>query len=769
MAAITSSQTQSPLLAPLELEREFHISQWLEVLRRRRSVVIVVCLVVLVVSLLQYATTPKSYRATIIIQIERRVSGPVKVEDIIGLESYWDAQSFYPTQFKLLESRGMAERVVRYLRLAEDPLFNPSRARLLPGGRPAPASAADDDAAVARLAYRVLGGLSVRPIKDTRLVEISYTAPSGELAARVCNGVAEAYIDWGIEMRGLSVGKASSFLSSQIEALKQEIQDKESQLQAYSRRTDIVALDPASNVTLGRLEALNKDYIAAVSERINKESKYQQIINAPKETIADPLSAGLVGQLRSELLKLEGDYATKLHVYKPEWPAMQDLKAQIDNGRARLESVIEETVGKAKEAARADYQTALRLEQSLTEELARQKVEALRLNSAAVEYNNLKLEVSTRRTLLDELLRKQSETEVASRMQGSRESNVVIVDRALPPGGPYRPSLNRSIGFGLGIGLGLGIAMVFLLDYLDRTLKTAEDVERVLGLPVLGVIPDVSTSRGRYGYYYTSYYSYYGRSGKRGKSRKRSKPASSDEVAIELVCTNLPRLAVSEAYRALRTALLLSTAHTLRTLLVTSASMGEGKSATSCNLAVALAQLGRDVLLIDADLRKPRQHEVFKVSNRVGAVSLLTGLAEPELVFLRTSVPNLYLTPSGPIPPNPAELLSSERMREFLALARQRFDYIVIDTSPVLPVTDATILSALVDGVVLCIGVGQVLREAAKTCHERLAIAEAHILGVVLNRFREVPGRYRRHYYHQYQAYLQDVSEETASSAAEAG
>jgi polysaccharide biosynthesis transport protein len=737
---------EQPFLSAPKGKEEFSLSRWIDVIKRRRQLLILVTGAVMLVSVLLYATTPKAYRATTVIQIERRIAAPVDVESAMGLESFWDAQTFYPTQFELLESRGLAERAVRDLRLYEDPEFNTNRAGF--GQAQASVRPGADERVVAMLARRVQGGLSVDPIKDTRLVRISFTADEPDQAARIANGIADAYIDWGIEMRGRTVDRASSFIGAQIESLKQEIKNAEAQLQAYGRSTDIVALDPQSNVTMQRLEGLNRDYTAAMSDRIDKEARYRQLMSSRKEAIADSLAAGVVGELRGNVLRLEQEYAAKLSTYKPEWPAMQDLEAQIQKARVNLNEVIEETVQKARDAARTGYQTALRREQSLASELNRQKGEAMELNSAAVEYNNLQVEVSTRRQLLDELLRRQSETEVASRLQTSRESNVVIVDRALPPGGPFRPSLPRNLALGLLLGLGFGLGAVLLTDFLDRTLKSAEDVERLLGTPVLAVIPDVSNVAQTRSYGYSLI------------SRRKKGEAEGGRTAVELITVNQPRLAVSEAYRALRTALLLSTANTLRTVLVTSAGTGEGKTVTSGNLAAVLAQLGRRVLLVDADLRKPRHHEIFKLSNRVGLVSYLTGQAELSEALIATPVENLHLAPSGPLPPNPAELLASDRMREFIELAKQRYDFVVLDSPPVLPVADATIMSELADGVVLTVGSNQVLREDAADCMQRLLLVDAKVLGAVLNRFTEPTGSGRRAAYQRYQAYLDESSGE---------
>jgi capsular exopolysaccharide synthesis family protein len=328
-----------------------------------------------------------------------------------------------------------------------------------------------------------------------------------------------------------------------------------------------------------------------------------------------------------------------------------------------------------------------------------------------------------------------------------------MVDRALVPGGPFRPSLRRNLMLGLVVGIGLGLAAVFLLEYLDRTLKTTEDVDRVLKVPVLAVVPDLASRAASRRDAYYGYY--YGKPSRRSQTRLAAdlKEASRrGEVKIELVPHTRPRLAVSEAYRSLRTSLLLSSADGLHSIVVTSAIPGEGKTSTAVNLAVVLAQLGRDVLLVDGDLRKPRLHEVFGVSNRSGLVNYLTG-NPPEALFGRTSVPNLCLTPAGPIPPNPAELLASKRMREFLALAREHFAFVVIDSPPALPVTDSAVLGSMVDGVVLCVGAGVVLREDARSCRERLRLADAKVLGASLNYYRERRARYSGGYRH-YEAYV---------------
>ncbi|MGH9363212.1 MAG: GumC family protein [Thermoanaerobaculia bacterium] len=766
---------EAPAAAPPQ-ESEFNLAEYLGMVRRHWALVAVLCATCLTAAVIHYLITPKEYQARAQLQIERRSLTP-----LVGgssqnpwLENYWNLE-FYPTQYKLLESRGLAERVVRHLDLMSDPRWNPRAGRRAAVGTP---SAADDEAVLGQLADGVRGGLSVEPIAGTQLVNVSYRSPDREFAARAANAFAEEFIDLGIESRGATAGKASTFLGAQVETLKQEIQDREARLQAFSRRSDIVAMDPGSNVLLQRLETLNQDYMGAKRVRFEKEARYQGLLSAPKETVASSLEPGLVSELRAEQIRMEREYEMGLKTFKPEWPKMVEQKAKIDRGRQNLNGVIDEMVAKARSGAYAEYQTALRQEQALAAEHERVKSQAIDQNSAAVEFTNLKLEVETRREMLDGLMQKQSETDVAVRLQDTRDSNVRVIDRAMVPGGPFRPSLRQDLTYGLLIGLLLGIGCAFLIEFLDRSVKTPEEIERRLGLATLAVIPDLTEIGRKYGGGYGYGYGYGHRhGGAEGEDKARS-PAAGAPVAwlekkklepaqIELVPHERPRTPISEAYRSLRTALLLSTAEELKVVAVTSPGAAEGKTATAANLAVVLAQLGRQVLLVDSDLRKPRLHQIFKLSNRIGLVNHLTAGADAEAVIFRTEVPNLYLAPSGPIPPNPSELLASDRMREWLRLARGRFDFVVIDTPPVLPVTDAIVAGAWADGVVLTLRAGKVTREDARACRDRLRQADVKVLGAVLNRFRSGQGaagkRYR--YYESYQAYESEQQAGAGSAA----
>jgi succinoglycan biosynthesis transport protein ExoP len=781
-------------LLPLEPESEFNLAEYLGMVRRHWKLVAAAALVCMAAGSIHYAITPKAFMATATIQIERRTLAPALSSQAPWLESYFDAE-YYPTEYKLLESRGLAERVVKRLDLLSDPAFNPRGA----GRDPSRAATAEDDqAALGGLADRVRSGLAVEPVRNTQLVEITYRAASPAFAARAANGFADAFIDMGIEYRFTSAGKTSTFLTSQIETLKKQVEDKEAKLQAFSRRTDIVTMEPSSNVTLQRLAALNTTYIEAKNARIDKESSYKGLLTTPPEAIADSLQPGVLGNLRSEELKLERDYEAQLKVYKPEWPAMVTLKGEIDRTKQHINAVVREAVDTARKGALAAYATALRQEQAIESEINKLKSQAMDQNSKAAEFQNLDVDIKSSRELLDKLMREHQENEVQARLQDTRDSNVHVVDRAMVPGGPFYPSLRKDASYGLLFGLLLGVGTALLIEFLDRSVKTAEEVERRIGLPTLAVIQDIADAGRAYGYYgrygYGDGYGYgaerppvarvqpgrgarpqagdgdtgsQGSQGGHGGWPGRKKGGVNAPTQIELVPHELPRTQISEAYRSLRTALLLSSARELKVVAVTSAAAGEGKTATATNLAIVLAQLGRPVLIVDADLRKPRLHQVFKVSNQIGLVSHLTSTVESDEIVHATTIPNLWITPSGPIAPNPSELLSSDRMFDWLRAARTRFEYIIVDTPPALAVTDATIVGVIADGVVLTLRSGKVTREEARLCRDRLRQADVRILGAVLNRYRSTHSGLGRRYrgYESYVAAEKPAAPQAGSAA----
>ncbi|MDA8016059.1 MAG: polysaccharide biosynthesis tyrosine autokinase [Thermoanaerobaculia bacterium] len=766
--------------APIGLGAEgepLDIAKYVKGLRRRWPLLLVCVLIGVAFSLVRYSLTPKMYESGATIQIERKRLSLLTLGQAGWLEDWWNME-YYPTQYRLLRSRGMAERVVLNLRLHEDPNFNDRAASLL-GGDIEPVDVSSS-AELARLAGRVQAGLSVKPIEDTQLVQLTYRSQDPEIASRIANGYAEVFIEWGIETRTTTVGQASSFLAAQIGTLRKEIEERQKQLNAFSAASD-QALDQDGQALLQRRQSLETQFNSALAERINKEAAYRELVASSAQSVANSASSDGVADLRSELFRLESEYRSKLETYTPDWPEMVQLDQQIVEKRAQLQQAEQEAYREEVGRAYTELQQAQRRTAGIDAELERLRADAQVYNSDTLEYENLKTLIESRRQLLTDLVKRQSETEVASRIQGSQESNIRVVERAVVPSSPYAPVLRSDLTRSVALALMVGLGAIFLLEYFDRTVKSPEELESLTGLPTLAVIPDIEESSGgllgryakRYGYRYSygAYgygygygygYSYgYGRStkAKKGKAMQirgaqgKGAKAADEERRIELMPHFNPRVAVSEAYRSLRTALMLSTADDLQVIAMTSAVPGEGKTASTTNLATVIAQLGRRVLVVDADLRRPRMHKVFRTSNRHGLVNYLTAHADLEGLVFETPVPNLFLCPSGPIPPNPSELLSSERMRSFLAKVRDRFDYVVIDTPPTLPVADAIILGTMVDAVLVCARAGILVREDAKLCRERLSYAGIRLVGTILNRYRANQGRRYDKRYRYYGTY----------------
>lgn len=758
-----------PAAPSFAADEQIDLSKYIVAVRRRWLLILVCVLVASGYSVVRYSLTPKEYQASTTIQIERKRLSLLALGQAAWMEDWWNME-YYPTQYRLLRSRGMAERVVRDLRLYEQPAFG--------GGGQMDLSNTDsgalDDAAsmqLARLAMSVLGGLEVTPIPETQLVEIIYRSTSPDLAAQISNAYAEVFIEWGKETRTDTVNQASDYLDSQIATLRDEIEEGQKRLNAYQSSSDF-ALDPAGEALLERRQGLDQRYNAAVAARISKEAAYKGLLNLSPETVANTTqTGGRVSSLKAELSRLEVDYDSKLDEFQPHWPEMVALKDDIDKKRGELQRLTASTFAETKDRAFAEFQKAKGEEDSLAEERRRLATDARLQNSDSLEYTDILTYINTRRELLAELVKRQSE--VASQMETTKESNVRIVDRAIVPGAPFRPSLRRNLVMALALGLMIGLGITFLMEFLDRTIKSPEELESVTGLPTLTVIPDVSEGRrgggrfryGKKGYGYGGYGNTYGYGGGSAEAGAVALTPAEEgkELEIELLPHANPRLAICEAYRSLRTALLLSSTQELRTLAVTSAEPGEGKTATTVNLAVVMAQLGRKVLVIDGDLRRPRMHKVFSLSNRLGLVSYLTGQVKIERIFAETVVPNLFVATSGPIPPNPSELLSSARMREFLASVRQHFDFVIIDTPPALPVADAVIVGPLADGLIVCARAGVLQRDDAKMCREQLRYAGVRIFGTVLNRYRSSPTRYSRRY--QYYGVYAEPAEKSSSAA----
>lgn len=608
-----------------------------------------------------------------------------------------DDARFLATQYGLLESRSLAERVAQDLNLASNPELVPQEI---------------DRATRQKIAASLVqGGFEVKPVPGSRLVDIAFSSASPQLAAQVTNSFADNFINSNLERRYEASSYARDFLQRQIAKVRGDLERSERQLVLYAQRQGIInTAGGGANGNAGdvnslqgaSLVALNQALAEAQTRRIAAEQRYRQAraVGTTAE-INESTSA-----LRNQRAILESEYQEKLQSFKPDYPDMVRLRSRIEAIGAQISREAGTVAGGRSNSLLADYQSAAAEERSLQARVNQLKGTVMNLRGRSIQYNILQREVDTNRALYDALLQRYKEIGVAG---GIGTNLVSIVDRADIPGGPYTPNLLLNLLIGLGVGLIVGIGAALALEFINDTVKTPDDVRDKLRLTPLGVIP---------------------------------KKLTQESLAEELKDQTSP---VSEAYYSLRTSLQFATDHGApRTLLVSSTRAAEGKSSTTLALAQNFASLGRSVLLIDGDLRKP----AFVTGSDVneGLSKLLTNTEALRAHVLKTNFENLSLVPCGPLPPNPAELLASPRLKALINEAMDEFDMVIVDGPPVLGLADAPLLGAVCESTLMVIESGKTRTKAAMEAISRLHAADSHIVGAVLTKYRQRSGGYGYNY-----------------------
>jgi capsular exopolysaccharide synthesis family protein len=587
---------------------------------------------------------------------------------------------------------------------------------------------------------KVQKNIKVNPIIDTKLVEVSFTSSSPILATEVVNTLAEEFIDFSIEKRYKTTQQASDFLGEQITNLRDDLAAKERELQRYGQEKELFFLSDTESTAVSKFADLNKAYTQVQIDRINAEAAYLELKSLKANSLPQFVNNPVIQQLKTEYTMIKNEYEEKSKKFKPSYPEMIQLKAKLDSMWNELK--------KAVDVAESEYRSALKKEASLKNLLEEQRAVVVRMESNAILYKSIKIEVENKRRLLNSLVERQNETLVSARLGGLKTSNISIVDKAKVPKDPVFPKKKLNLILALLMGLFGGVGLCFIFEYLDNTVKGPEDVEKLVGLPSLGVIsflpPKGVRKKKKYGYYSRHKYSY-------GKENLGSENPLPEIKEIELVNHLYPKFFISEDYRTVRTSILLSHAESPpKTIVFCSALPKEGKTATVVNMAVAFSQLEKKVLIIDADLRKPRLHRIFKVRNLGGLSGYLTGKVSLKDAIQKTSVGNIWLLASGIIPPNPSELLNSKKMKKMMEGIKEAFDVILLDTAPVLAVIDAVIVSSIADSTVLIIKAGEVMRKPFLTAVEELRRAKAKIIGVLFNELKVKKGDYHFMEYYRY-------------------
>jgi succinoglycan biosynthesis transport protein ExoP len=636
-----------------------------------------------------------------------------------GSTSAWDIDS--KTEYRLLNARSLAAKVIATEALSANPAFTGVNGK----GKVRTASDLDhhtiagdssEQSVPNRLVDRYLADLKVMPAEETELVAVSFTSSNPDLSARTVNAHIREFIHQGIELNTQASDEAARFLEKKLAELKRQVEQSELALNNYRRDKGIIpgliSVNGNQDVVLDRLNKLSDQAQQAHLENINLETKIELINQGHAEALPAVIESDMVQSLKESLDGLLAQYAAMSSQYKPSYPPLAQVIAKITRNRDAIKQEIDDVVA----GVRSQYAASLRNEEALNDELKHQKDFALGLNDAAVKYMILQREADTNRELYDAVLKRMKDVEVAADLHAS---NVSIVDPATVPQGPSSPRKVRDLLAAALLGLMAGLGLAFLLEHHDDSFKSAEEIESYLMVPQLGMIPDFRRSNSiAYG-------------PKPPRPPELVEPPSGRRGAALLPYGF--QSPAGEAYRMLRTALLLSRAGAPpKTTLITSAAPSEGKTTISVNLAVALAGSGKRVLLIDADLRRPQCHELLGTENRFGLTEVLSGMGEFDDLIRPTGFPNLFLLSSGEIPPNPSELLGSDKMQEVLCLLGERYDHLLVDSPPVTVVTDAVVLSALVDGVVL-VAHKRTSRRQVNAALSHLRYARAKVFGVVLN------------------------------------
>ncbi len=720
------------------------LRDYLYILLKRKWLVIGAFLTIfLAVALYTFLCTP-IFRATAKLQITEdnpgsQVSVSDKLPELLGYDS---AEKFQETQYKILQSWSLAQRVVQALNLQEEPEF-----KSIKGKNPGKTEAEVEKAIIGH----VMHTLEVTPVKNSYLVEVAFQSPDKIMAQRVVNAVADEYMYLSIDRRNQSFALVRKWLDKQLMEMAAKVQEAQKKLYKFGQKTDIYALDDKDNVVVQKFIDLSGLLTKAQAEKMAKEAQFKQI----KEEGPDaPLFVNnpLIATLRQQLVSEEAKISAMKKVYRSQHPEMLAEQANLTELRGRLQAEVK----RLQESVKADYEAANRTEKLLSDSFTDQKGQMAKLQDSLTDFQILKRDAQTNEQLYQSLLARVKEASIAGTMV---PSNVAVIDPAQLPDQPFLPKTRRDLALGAILGLALGVGLAFLLEHLDDSIQSVDDLERICNLPSLGMLPllgsngkmlpghfeklvEKSVSR-----YLPQLQSHLPRLRSRGQSFANTEDR-------DLIVFKNPQSPWSEAIRQAHTAIMLSEpGRPPAVILVTSPSPGEGKTLVASNLALTFALGGQQTLVIDCDLRKPRIHKIFEIDLQPGLSNYLTGSVTLEEILRPASVPNLSVLTAGTRPPSPGILMNSQEFKDLLGQLRQRFKHIIIDTPPILAFSEGLIISVLTDGVLLVTRHNRTQKNAGRLAYQRLSQVRAPLLGAVLNgvdSLGQAYGGYNYKYYSKY-------------------
>ncbi len=732
-----------PTVVPWEqMPREPHLLDYLNTLRKHQWLILTFLLtVVTVVTIASFKMKP-IYEAAARVEVDKESSqNTLPFQDGNAYDEYVDTDSYLETQTKILASETLAFQTIKSMNLSRYPEF---------GGTPgAPAFGQGAGARRPAILGAFLGSLNVKRVPNSRLIEVRFEAQDPQLAAQIVNAHLQNYIEQNFRSKYDATTQASNWLSSELEELRIRVEKSEDARLAYERDNQIWQIDEKQDITTQKLADLSKAVTEAQTGLAEKEALYRMAESGNVDALPAARENPVIQDLIKRKSEADNEYNDALTQFGPNYPKVVRLAAQqkeLGDDLANAQKTMVESI-------QEEYGTAQNRFSLLQAALDKQKAEANDLSEKLVQYHILEHDAEANKQLYDGLLQKLKEATISA---GLRSSNIRVVDPALAPTTPSRPQKARNILLAFVVGIIGGIGLAVFREYLDNTVKSPDDIEVLTGLPSLAVVPALPGTLVAH-------------QKRLGWPSRAPLPQAGSGARVELLSYLQPKSQISEAFRALRTSLLLSQAdHPPQVILVTSALPREGKTTSAVNLAVTLAQLGDRTLLMDSDLRKPgiRRAMNLTISKDLGLSSFLAGVCTlEEAVLPHPTISNLSILTTGPVPPSPADLLSSHRMQEAIDEVRRRYKFVVIDSPPIMAATDAVIMSALTDGVLLVVRSGETPKEAFTRSRDLLAAVKSRLLGVVLNAVdSSAPDYYYSYRYYPY-AYGYGYGEDVAKSA----
>jgi succinoglycan biosynthesis transport protein ExoP len=740
MVAMSEAPNPKNLAAiPDAEESVLPIQQYWNVILKRIWTILLVSLAVFTLVAVYTFKQRKVYeaRTSLIIELSTPQVLGRDVQPVMDLSQadLWNTDQYFETQYRIIKSRKLAEKVVEKLGLADDPVF-------------LGIDHLEDEEKISKALQdidpieRLISLTEVEPAAKTRIVTVKVRHTNPKMAAQLANTIAETYQSQNIEQRRESTYGAYEWLTEQYREVKEKLEASDAALYNFKRDNNILStsLEDRQNITSQRLQDLNRQITDIQAERLRLQAEVDQIkrYHDGKHTgapIAQVIDNPLVQNLKTSWIDLRKRDAELSSRYLDQHPEVLAIRKQIKVVEDDLRKEVDNILSSSENRLRAVQST----EGGLRARLEELKDEALEINEKEVTYRQIERENETNQRLYELVLKRLKETDISRLLQ---ENNIRLLDRALVPEEPVAPKVLVNLLIGLVLGLVCGVALAFLREMTDNTVKTQEDVEDLLGLTFLGVIPSIKEAQ-------------------RGPDKGQ---ALADGPRRDMHVHEFPKSTVAECCRTIRTNILfMSPDRRMRRLMVTSAGPREGKTVSVANMAITMAQSNSRVLIVDTDMRRPRVHKVFGLHNEVGLTNLILGELDYDQTIKRTPVPNLDVLMCGPIPPNPAELLHTARFQEIVLALEARYDLIIFDSPPTIAVTDSMILSQMVDGVLLVVKGGQTSKAFVRQARERLVGVNAPILGCILNDVDLEDRQYGQqsyYYYRQYGQYYTEDAEE---------